>query len=133
MIKVKEMKSLSKFLKAFRKDAEYMPIAYPEWPKLPNPTKNFSQQEVDDFKIIFEKFEKEVIEIRAENDKRYETAFNRIGLCSFLNGASNPFALGGSINEKHFKWCPCEEWQNYLKPISWYSEELPEPNAEIYW
>lgn len=101
-------------IKAFRKDAEYLPVPYPAVPSLPE--KPHTESVKENFAHEFEKFEKETLEAKQINDDRFEVASTRMGLCAFLNGFMNP--LGMPIKMRHFKWCPDDEWRSYSSDVS---------------
>lgn len=107
--------NLRTVIQAFRKDAEYLPI---EPPKLPQaPSREASEEETIHFKKRFESFEDSFYETMKENNKRFEVAMGRIGLCAFLHGMSDPFAQDISARERHYKWCPQDAWSKHSSNI----------------
>lgn len=111
------MSSLSKALKAFHKDTQYLPVPYPTLPELNFNIDKPSAKEIQNYREAFEAYEKKCAATKVEIDARFEMGLERIKLCAFLHGAMNP--LGGiPISAmKHFKWCPHEEWQEFSRPV----------------
>lgn len=104
------MDSLLKVVKAFKKDAQYLPIEYPEVPAL---NFNHNKPTANDIRLYresFQAYEKECAETKKEIDARFELALERIKLCALLHGAMNLFGNIPLNQMKHFKWCPHNAW-----------------------
>jgi hypothetical protein len=110
------MSSLLKVLKAFQKDAEYLPIPYPVRPALRIDSRKPAEQQIRKFREDFEAYEINFYKTVAEIDARFEVALTRIKICSFLNGFLNPFSQTPINERSHYKWCPHDEWMKHSRP-----------------
>jgi hypothetical protein len=104
------MDSLLKVVKAFKKDAQYLPIEYPEIPALSFNQSKPSASDIRLYRESFQAYEKECAETKKEIDARFELALERIKLCALLHGALNLFGNISLSQMKHFKWCPHDDW-----------------------
>lgn len=111
------MASISQVLKALHKNTPYLPVRYPEHPKLDFNTEKPSAEDIRKFREAFEVYEKECAATKAEIDARFAVALERIKLCALLHGAMNLFGNIPISKMKHFKWCPHEEWMNFTRPV----------------
>lgn len=111
------MASISQVLKALHKDTPYLPVRYPELPKLDFNTEKPSAEDIRKFREAFEVYEKECAATKAEIDARFAVALERIKLCALLHGAMNMFGNIPIREIKHFKWCPHNEWMNFTRPV----------------
>lgn len=110
------MSSLSKVLKAFHKDAKYLPIPYPVLPTLQVSSERPTAAEVQKCREDFEAYESHFKKTIAEINSRFEIGLTRIKVCSFLNGFLNPLSQTPINERSHFKWCPHDEWMKSIRP-----------------
>lgn len=110
------MSSLSKVLKAFHKDTQYLPVPYPAIPELNFNIDKPSVSDIRKYREEFETYEKKCAATKVEIDARFAMALERIKLCAVLHGAMNMFGHIPLSKMKHFKWCPHEEWMDHIRP-----------------
>lgn len=118
------MSSLSKVLKAFHKDAKYLPIPYPVLPALAVNPRKPTAAEVQKCREDFDAYESHFKKTVAEIDSRFEVGLTRIQVCAFLNGFLNPLSQTPINERSHFKWCPHDEWWEHAR-----SERRLEPDT----
>jgi hypothetical protein len=106
------MSSFSKVLKAFHKDAQYLPVEYPDVPALILHQNKPTAEDLESFRESFAAYENECAETKKEIDARFELSLERIKLCALLHGAMNLFGNIPLSQMKHFKWCPHEAWMD---------------------
>lgn len=109
------MSSILKVIKAFKKDAEYLPVEYPTFPKLETVSEKPTEAEAEKIREAFQAYEKEFYKIDAEISARFEVAMERIKLCSLLTGMLNPLSQTPINDRSHFKWCPHHQWINFSR------------------
>lgn len=112
------MSSISQVLKAFHKDAQYLPIPYPTLPVLAVSSRRPTAAEVQKCREDFDAYESHFKKTISEIDARFETGLTRIKACTFLNGFLNPFSQTPINDRSHFKWCPHDAWMNHSRPIA---------------
>lgn len=109
------MSSILKVIKAFKKDAEYLPIDYPTLPRLEVKADEATEAQTIKIKEDFQAYENDFYKTVAENDARFEIARERINLCSFLTGFLNPLSQTPINERSHFKWCPHDQWMKHSR------------------
>lgn len=111
------MDSLLKVVKAFKKNAEYLPIPYPELPMLKKPSRSFTKDDFQRHREAFDAYEANFYATVSELDSRFENGMTRIKTCALLYGFLNPFTHQIPITKrKHYKWCPHDAWMEHSRP-----------------
>lgn len=87
------------------------PIEKPQQlPKLPVPPRDCSPEQAEQ---LLDEWQNSVESIHQRNGQLFEKALKRMKWCSFWNGF-----LGQPL-ERHFSWCPHDDWDSYWKESGW--------------